>query len=348
MRHGITQDRAQVIASASQFVDDNAAKKSVEFKDGGALHSRPTAHHAIHIKNIDKEDQRLVWVPFHFLPGNEGTGLTERLICRKNSSIAIAMKNNHLTKFEEEFGDELMGIAAHVYADTFSHYGFSGISSRWNKIENDSIEFDKDRHARKTIDYIEKRQAEFKAKYAEESGIMENIISWFAETFSGALGHGAACTFPDRPFLRWRFIYEESEQASGWRNNSETFLEACEKLHEMFCQYAKLKSGVTDRTAIDFSTIRENIDAILKYEGSEKERTQKWIEAVNEENILGSGEILPEYLGPKWLTQKADMDGNSDSIDAREMPIYQFYQAASYHRHFVLRNLLPENGLIVA
>lgn len=345
---GIKQHNAQIIASAAQFVDDNASKKSVEFKDGGALHSRPTAHHAIHIKNIDKEDQRLVWVPFHFLPGNKGEGLTERLICRKNSPIAIAMKNNHLTRHEEDFSDELMGIAAHVYADTFSHYGFSGISSRWNKINNDSFVFDENKNSAKIIEYVKKRQKEFKTKYTEESGIMENIISWFAETFSGALGHGAACTFPDRPYLVWKFDYEEPEHDSGWRDNPATFMEACEALHDMFCQYAQKKSGITDRAAMDFSAIRTEIDKILKFEGSEKERIARWVGAVDEEKLLGPDEILPVYLGPKWLGEKADLDGNPNSIKAKDMPIYQFYQAASYHRHYVLRNLLPNNELVVA
>ena len=33
----------------------------------------------------------------------------------------------------------MLGIAAHVYADTFSHYGFSGVSSRGNKVYNSSF-----------------------------------------------------------------------------------------------------------------------------------------------------------------------------------------------------------------
>lgn len=32
---GITRNAAKVIATAAQFVDDNAAKNSIEFRDGG-------------------------------------------------------------------------------------------------------------------------------------------------------------------------------------------------------------------------------------------------------------------------------------------------------------------------
>ena len=34
-----------------------------------------------------------------------------------------------------------LGITAHVYADTFALYGFSGIGFRRNKVDNASIEF---------------------------------------------------------------------------------------------------------------------------------------------------------------------------------------------------------------
>ena len=33
------------------------------------------------------------------------------------------------------FGPQLIGITAHVYADTFSHYGFSGASCPVNRVD---------------------------------------------------------------------------------------------------------------------------------------------------------------------------------------------------------------------
>ena len=54
-----------------------------------------------------------------------------------------------------------------------------------------------------------------------------------AEIASGALGHGAVAVLPDLPYLEWSFKYEQSPQLSE-RNNAETFLEACEKLYNMF------------------------------------------------------------------------------------------------------------------
>lgn len=76
---GIKRDASKVIAATAQFVDDNAEKNSVKFRDG--------ARHAVNRKNIDLKDQRKIWVPFHFLPGNHGGAYTERLACRKDSDI---------------------------------------------------------------------------------------------------------------------------------------------------------------------------------------------------------------------------------------------------------------------
>ncbi|PQP33756.1 hypothetical protein C6A37_11295, partial [Desulfobacteraceae bacterium SEEP-SAG9] len=103
-----------------------------------------TAHHVSNIiTNRDPEDQRQVWVPFHFLPGNEGNSFSERLLCGEDSKIARDMVSHHLNYAKHDVGVYLIGIATHVYADTFSHFGFSGVGSRRNKVDNRSFEFDK-------------------------------------------------------------------------------------------------------------------------------------------------------------------------------------------------------------
>ena len=89
---GLTPKACQIIATAAQFVDDNAASYHIEFQDGGRIDSQATAHHPSSVaRNLDPADQRRVWVPFHFLPGNDGQTFPERLLCRKDSPIAKAM-----------------------------------------------------------------------------------------------------------------------------------------------------------------------------------------------------------------------------------------------------------------
>ena len=117
---GLKPSVCKTIATASQFVDDNAAKSQIEFQDGGRIDAQATAHHVSDIiSNRDPADQRQVWVPFHFLPGNKGGEFSERLICRDDSTVAKEMVDHHLHFAKDNMGPFLIGIAAHVYADTF-------------------------------------------------------------------------------------------------------------------------------------------------------------------------------------------------------------------------------------
>ena len=178
---GLKKEVCETIATAAQFVDDNAEKESVEFRDGARLDVEATAHHTINVKNLDREDQRQIWVPFHFLPGNEGDSYTQRLVCKKDSEIAQEVIKFNLSLLDQPFALPLVGITAHVYADTFSHYGFSGVSSRANKIVNDSIEF----HSLdpKIEEYIKDKAKEFESNYPKE-GVFFGILHSPVYTFN--------------------------------------------------------------------------------------------------------------------------------------------------------------------
>lgn len=69
-----------------------------------------------------------------------------------------------------------------------------------------------------------------------------------AEIASGALGHGAVAVLPDLAYLEWSFKYGQSSRMSE-RNNTDAFLEACEKLHNMFQRFVSVSSGYDDGTS---------------------------------------------------------------------------------------------------
>ena len=223
---GIDAAHCKVIATAAQFVDDNAGHKNLNTEDKGHLHVTATAHHSVDGDNLNNDDQREVWVPYHFLPGNEGDTYEERLICRKDSQIAREMLSHHLSHANKVYASHLIGVAAHVYCDTFAHYGFSGISSKVNYIDQDTIELDSELPSA-SKGYLWDKFNRFSLKW--QADIAEDLVR--------GLGHGAAHTFPDRPYLRWSFKYEDGRE-SGMRSNPDTYLEACEKLHKFFCDYA--------------------------------------------------------------------------------------------------------------
>ena len=189
---GLTSKDAFTVAYSAQFVDDSNKQDSKKYRDGGLLYGIATAHHpahaAVNARLYKVEEQRRVWVPFHFLPGGHGETLEEKLICVKDSKIANELFKNHiLTAANKVFGLHLIGIASHVYMDTFSHYGFSGISSDYNEVDGKSIKFITKLN-RGIEYYIREKAKKFLGKYKTR------FPSFIGEKGSKALGHGSACT----------------------------------------------------------------------------------------------------------------------------------------------------------
>ena len=56
---GLSPKICNIIATSSQYVDDNAARSHIEFEDGGRIDSQATAHHVSNIiVNRDPAYQR--------------------------------------------------------------------------------------------------------------------------------------------------------------------------------------------------------------------------------------------------------------------------------------------------
>ncbi|PCH62409.1 MAG: hypothetical protein COC19_02935 [SAR86 cluster bacterium] len=349
---GLKVKDAKVVAYAAQYVDDSIANNSEVHKDGGMFEATASAHtNKDVIKNAagDHTEQRHVWVPFHFFPGNEGKTLSEKLACGKDSALAQEMVKNHIrhaVSVKNEYGLTLMGVMAHVYADTFAHYGFSGVSSRNNKVDGRSFELIvKDP---KVKAYIMGKMSSFLTKYTPRFIVenYRNLASIGANAVTGALGHGGVGTYPDRPFLKWRFNFEENNSDSGWRDNPATFLEACEKLHAAFSEYGE-KAGIA-ADPVPFESIRSKVDKILRVEADKEGRIDAWIKSINN-NELFRAEDDEALLFSKddWEQQKDNFKYLSHSHEMKDREVYQFHQAAIYHRDYTLKNLLPKHGIVV-
>jgi hypothetical protein len=238
-----------------------------------------------------------------------------------------------------------MGVTAHVYGDTFSHYGFSGVSSRRNKVINDSIQFDSGLDP-DIKDYIQGKAEVFFRKNGIHGGVFSNIKSWLAETVSGALGHGAVATFPDRPYLKWEFDYEKPK-AHEKRNNPKDFLDACKALHAMFTKFAKGNPDHSAGDGVEFSAIKDKVVDIINFQGAKMNRVKQWKSAASKGELFKKKFKIPEYNAEHWLREAQRMNSR-DSVKALESHLYRFYQAASLHRQYVLRELLPAHDLVVA
>ncbi len=350
---GFHKKPAMTIAYASQYVDDSSSTIEYNHENGSKSISAATAHHPPDIRNLDPNDQRNIWVPFHFFPGGEGEYFTEKLICRKDS-LLINLAVDHYISLDKPYELELLGIAMHVYMDTFAHYGFSGVSSRRNRIIGDSLVFHNDVSAGNKLE--RKVHLWFK-KYGEQGQLLQNIrsiISEGIELISGALGHGGCSIYPDLPYLKWEFEYEYTtptlEEEVVVRDNPATFLEACQKVFYIFRRFLKTHPQYEDlRASGKIDKFLSNYEEILAFEGDKHERSLKWCEYAKKRNTLfvGSGEIIPFYNADKWNKNHAYFTELSNVKDFSSTPVFRFFQAANYHHHYSLRELLPEHGIIV-
>ena len=135
-------DSSDLIAYASQFVDDNnegqfsLGKEEVFFPErvkASRGYYYPIMTQSLSPKSLDPYVQKYVYVPFHFLPGenhSEIKGMRNPLSATPNSKNAQTI----LSRAMESNDPYRIGIALHTFADTWSHQNFSGLREEWNAV----------------------------------------------------------------------------------------------------------------------------------------------------------------------------------------------------------------------
>ncbi|MDH4232140.1 MAG: hypothetical protein OEW04_08935 [Nitrospirota bacterium] len=148
---GYTAAQANIIAYASQYVDDNTDREYAvadaygEFYVGfpekigtsGDLFL-PIITQAADITAFKLAIQRYVYAPFHFLPGDNNTeinGKKNPLCTTRGCRNAVDLLTGAL-KSRDLYGT---GVALHVYADTWAHERFSAFHEDWNRVYKASL-----------------------------------------------------------------------------------------------------------------------------------------------------------------------------------------------------------------
>lgn len=131
-----------IIAYASQFVDDNnegqfsidgeetSFPDKIEADEG---YYYPIMTQSLSPKSLDIYVQKYVYVPFHFLPGDDNVVIKNKknkLSATPNSKNAQALINHAL----QSNNPYQIGIALHTFADTWSHQNFTGLREDWNAV----------------------------------------------------------------------------------------------------------------------------------------------------------------------------------------------------------------------
>ncbi len=342
---GFERAQAEVIAYASQYVDDATEQGVVTF-DNGALYQRSSsAHKMLDYRNFQALADHRVWLPFHFLPGNGGSEAKadavgaedwiERLVCRPNSPVARAMMRRCIAKREEPYALLQLGIALHTYIDTWAHQGFVGFRHDIN-LASDLGSHDQKHDAL--------------CRY-----ISDKLANYFVDA-ALPLGHGTVLSLPDRPYLQWH--YRDYRGQLIERDNPNDFLAAADHMFQVLCGHRK---GTLDDALPGLpEPDRSRLDELLRTltDDDENARHAAWLRAIADGAFsFGKEDVQYTLTGPgSWehlaLGRIADKD--------EPQPIFSyssgflgshwklFNDALQAQRFDVLHVVLPSFGLCAA
>ncbi len=337
---GLTPETAETIAYASQFVDDAVDDNHVLVANNRAIVPTISSHKPVDYKNAIPGDQWKIWIPFHFLPGNDPKAATfvERMVCRPDSEPANQMFLDALNVKNKPYWPHLIGIVTHVYADTFAHFGFLRFLEPWSRV-NDKAS---------TLLKVDKRGGVFRYVMGKFEEFKTRFISPLAELIP--VGHGAVGTFPDRPYIEWSFKYETHSAKSTYTNrkNADHFLKGCKKIHGYLHDFAVEDSGNANlKPNKSWNNIRDRVRTILEIQAPKDERITAWKKAIAEGAFCQAMEADKhiKYDEMKWKPGNVVND-RSPGQEVMDTNACRFIRAAWKHRSYVLHELLPKFKLI--
>lgn len=328
---GFAAGDAEIIANASQYVDDSTESGYVHFDNGMRFFRQATAHPPLDPQNLDNDSDAESWLPFHFLPGADGGSSTagvalspmeayhRRLVCTPGSPVARRMAELARRDAQRPWGLYRLGVVAHVLCDTWAHQGFVGLHHQLNAVEG----------------IVDMRNG-------QSLSVVGRVLP--------PIGHAQALTYPDLPFLRWKYRTGGKEVV---RDNPADFTTAADELSKVFQQWrGEQPSGLTPARRDALRSCLAGFDA-----KDADERHAKWLAAV------GAGEFdfgrEPLHYGARsWKDRALGGSSYRQAIVAtrRAFPYPEdfmtsawklFHDAASAHRHDVFTHVLPEFSILM-
>lgn len=298
---GFKKESAHVIAYASQFVDDAKInlmfiKNSSTIIEHDIVGNRPafvnmaTCHSYFRIKTFNYEAMVNNTAAFHFVPGCKGENFAKKLRCKEESPVILDILKDVFIE------DDLikLGIVLHVYADTFSHQGFSGLLSKVNDIKNCEA---------KTKVYL---------------GLVDKILQILAQlshekfekyfdSIMPAYGHSQAMDFPDLPYLVWSYEYDYSDEFNGAYkvveiDNKERYKRAFTSVRKHLENYLRKHNQYLDSNQ-SFQNFDILMDTLVS-EGKDKKREKNWRRLLVEQGLFTKDDLdLIIYKDDKWLKE---------------------------------------------
>ena len=347
---GFGHRNAETIAYAAQYVDDAVNTGTLQFHNGAMYTHISSAHKMLDYRNFEMLANHHVWIPFHFLPGNGGKKAGEnpegrfidKIICRPDSHIVRDMIRDCIAAKEKPYGIHRLGITMHVLADSWAHQGFAGVSSHVNDV--------------RSLDEDDALNEQFLMRMEQFFG---STFDRAASTFVGdvmPLGHGAALSYPDLPFLKW--TYHDHRGKKIVRDNPTEFLAAADEMCKaMQC----FRAGDVHLNAPGMpNETQQKVLALMQSNRHEdkKLRHREWIKHIQKGrfgfpgvklNYQARGVNSWKYLA---LGTRKLWDKTSDlfQYDASFLDCdwKLFHDALLAHRFAVIHDILPRYGICAA
>jgi hypothetical protein len=292
-------------------------------------------------RNSKSLKNAVVWVPFHFLPGNGGVeagknptgGFINKLVCKPDSYVARDVIAACIADKDKRYGLHRLGITMHVYADTFAHQQFAGKNHKINQVQDIHVNGRRDKNWG------------------------DRIANFFVDR-ALPLGHGPALSYPDRPYLTWS--YKNSKGQTVRRDNTKIFMEAAESLCKAMQCY---RAGDADYDAPGFANHAEDKEKIRKLLANTKDesgdgRHEEWVAKIEagyfsfgKQKVVYTpkGKGSWKHMALKTLEVTDDEDDvfawNPSFLDSHWK---NFHDALQAHRFDVLHDILPRYGIQAA
>ncbi|CAG9262694.1 DUF6765 family protein [Paraburkholderia caribensis] len=337
---GLSTADATTVAHACQYVDDATTSGLLYFSGGETFERFATAHKLFDYENLINEGNRLVWTPFHFLPGGEGQTLEERAICRPNSEIAQAVVKRAIAHKGASNALHRLGVTLHTYVDTWAHQRFAGIECASNKVRHlEAEDCTREQWLHRFANFMKREIAEM------ESDMLSDALP---------LGHGAALHYPDQPWAKWNYVNGHGEHVH--RENLGDFVTAAEmacRAVQGYCagnQDFMSNSGLSPEAS---AALRNLLDTNRNTD--EIARLKTISDSVAAGTIPGLREQIPTYIGKGAGSWKHLATGIKEDGDGHERPAWsegfeesdyrKFHDAVKEHRAVVTQDILPAHKL---
>lgn len=341
---GLSGKDAQVVAHACQYVDDSTVSGVLHFAAGQTYERFASAHSMLDYRNFRNRADKLVWAPFHFVPGGVGLDFEERTTCRADSPIARRMMQRAIDARSRPNALHRLGVTLHAYVDTWAHQGFIGVISDLNVV-HDLERFD--------------RRPRSLLKIALGSWtLIRDLVKRMIVNFFLRLGHGAALHHPDLPWLHWRYVNGKGVRIS--RENLDQFVRAADAAHRAIVAY---RTGVPDFTFAPGlpADVADALRRLMRDNRAEEEdeRLAVIARALAAGAIPSLAEELPPYAAKgvgSWKHEATGLAtaGADHTLRPPWTPDFEtshyrmFHDALKEHRFELMHEILPSFGLRLA